>query len=133
MRALFLMLGALAMLCPSVCSAFEAQAKKSRLYLPEVKIEKVVTGDGIYTYPPYARGKKGRKYVRRFSLRENLTGDKLKALETFGYTPHRLRFRDLGKVTERWLYYSLGLELVFDENDNLISQRRFPPESGHID
>lgn len=133
MRIAVLVLGIVTLLYISSYAAYPAQSKKSRLYLPQVKAVKVIQGDEVYQYPPYARGEKGRKYIRRFSLRENLTGDKLKTLETYGYTPHRLRFRAMGEVTERWRYYSIGLELTFDESDNIISQRHFPPEQGHID
>ena len=79
------------------------------------------------------RGKRGRKYVRRMSLRKNLKGDKLVIYDTLGYTPHRLRFSAAGKKTERWKYYSLGVEYVFDEESNLIDTRRFPPATDHID
>ena len=88
------------------------------------------------TYPEgmkHWRGKKGRKYVRRMSLRQNLKGDKLVIYDTHGYTPHRLRFNAYGERTERWKYYSLGVEYVFDEESNLIDTRRFPPEPNHID
>jgi len=79
------------------------------------------------------RGKKGRKYARRFSYRDNLQGDKLAIYNTHGYTPHRLRYDSLGIKTERWKYYSEGLEFWFDASSNLIDTRHFPPESGHID
>ncbi|UCG51963.1 MAG: hypothetical protein JSW58_17670 [Candidatus Latescibacterota bacterium] len=88
------------------------------------------------TYPKdmkYARGKKGRKYVRRLSLRENLSNDKLMIYDTLGYTPHRLRYNHAGERTERWKYYSLGVEYWFDEGGYLIETRRFPPEANHID
>ncbi|MFQ5510960.1 MAG: hypothetical protein ACE5EO_03840 [Candidatus Krumholzibacteriia bacterium] len=79
------------------------------------------------------RGKKGRKYLRRFSLRENLTGDKLRIYDEHGYTPHRLGFNAAGRRTERWRYHSLGLEYLFDEESNLIATRHFPPVGNHID
>ncbi|NIM20729.1 MAG: hypothetical protein GTO51_10975 [Candidatus Latescibacteria bacterium] len=81
----------------------------------------------------YLRGKKGRKYARRFSLRENLKGDKLAIFDEYGYTPHRLRFSFCGEKTERWKYYSRGLEFWFDDDGNLLETRHFPPETGHID
>ena len=133
MRIAVAVLGIVTLLFTSSYASYSAAQKKSRLYLPQVKASKVKKGDGVYQYPPYARGKKGRKYIRRFSLRENLTGDKLKTLETYGYTPHRLRHRAMGKVTERWRYHSIGLERTFDECGNMISERRFPPQQGHID
>jgi hypothetical protein len=79
------------------------------------------------------RGKRGRKYARRFSLRENLKGDKAAVYDEFGYTPHRLRYNVAGRRTERWKYYSLGVEFHFDEDSNLIDTRYFPPEGNHID
>jgi len=81
----------------------------------------------------YTKGKKGRKYVRRFSLGENLKKDKLKVYKKYGYTPHRLRYLTGGRVTERWMYHSEGLEFIFDEEGHLISKRHFPPLGGHID
>ena len=79
------------------------------------------------------RGKKGRKYARRFSLAKNLSGDKLEVLKTYGYTPHRLRFDFAGERTERWRYYSLGKEFTFDDSGNLIHTRRIPTEENHIE
>ena len=80
-----------------------------------------------------ARGKRGRKYARRFSLRENLRADKALIYDEFGYTPHRLGFYMGGKRTERWKYYAEGLEFVFDGASHLIDVRHFPPEDNHID
>ena len=88
------------------------------------------------TYPEgtqHWRGEKGRKYVRRLSLRENLTNDKLFIYDTHGYTPHRLAFRFAGERTERWTYHGLGLEYWFDEEGWLLETRHFPPEANHID
>ncbi len=88
------------------------------------------------TYPEgtkYWRGEKGRKYVRRLSLRENLTNDKLAIYDAFGYTPHRLRFYAAGERTERWRYYSLGVEYWFDDEGILVETHQFPPEPNHID
>ena len=79
------------------------------------------------------RGKRGRKYARRISLRENLKGDKLAIYNEHGYTPHRLGYNGYGERTERWRYYSLGVEFWFDEDSNLIDTRYFPPEENHID
>ena len=87
-----------------------------------------------YRGRPYTvRGKKGRKYARRFSLAENLTGDKLRIYNDHGYTPHRLGFKVAGKRSERWRYHSLGVEYVFDEDSNLVGTHRFPPVGNHID
>lgn len=88
------------------------------------------------TYPEgmkYWRGEKGRKYVRRLSLRENLTNDKLAIYDEFGYTPHRLRFYAAGKLTERWMYYSMGVEYWFDGQGTLVETHQFPPQPNHID
>ncbi len=79
------------------------------------------------------RGKKGRKLIRHLLLQEKLAGDKKAVYEEYGYTPHRLRFRAFGEVTERWKYYSQGLEFTFDEEGNLISADHFQPQTGHID
>lgn len=88
------------------------------------------------TYPDgmkHWRGKKGRKYVRRMSLRKNLKNDKLVIFDTLGYTPHRLRYNTAGIQTERWKYYSVGVEYWFDNEGNLLKTHRFPPEANHID
>jgi len=79
------------------------------------------------------RGKKGRKLIRYLLYPEKLSGDKRAVYEEYGYTPHRLRFLALGEVTERWKYYSEGIEFTFDEDDNLIATSHFPPQTGHID
>jgi hypothetical protein len=88
------------------------------------------------TYPDgteHWRGERGRKYVRRLSLRENLANDKLFFFDKYGYTPHRLAYRFAGTRSERWIYYSLGLEAWFDEEGRLLETRSFPPEPNHID
>ncbi|UCH82959.1 MAG: hypothetical protein JSW50_10845, partial [Candidatus Latescibacterota bacterium] len=77
------------------------------------------------------RGKRGRKYVRRLSLRQNLKNDKRMVFDLLGYTPHRLRFNAAGKITERWKYYSEGVEFVFDEEGFIIATHNFPPEGNH--
>ena len=83
---------------------------------------------------PYARrGQRARRYGDRFSFSVNLYGDKKNIYEEYGYTPHRLKKRFAGTWTERWKYYSLGLEFVFDEDDNLIRTHRFWSEVNHID
>jgi len=90
------------------------------------------SNDFSYTYRQ-VRGKKGRKYVRYFLLRQNLAGDKKAVFETYGYTPHRLRFDTAGEKTERWTYFNEGLEFVFDDEGNLISERQIAREEGHIE
>ena len=79
------------------------------------------------------RGKKGRTYIRRLSLRQNLKNDKLLIYDLLGYTPHRLRYNFAGEITERWKYYSEGVEFVFDQDGYIIATHNFPPEGNHID
>jgi hypothetical protein len=89
--------------------------------------------DDFSHYYRQVRGEKGRKYIRHFLLRQNLVGDKKDIFETYGYTPHRLRIDFAGRITERWVYYSDGLEFVFDEDGNMISEREIAREEGHIE
>ncbi|MFH1755426.1 MAG: hypothetical protein ABIA59_06955 [Candidatus Latescibacterota bacterium] len=79
------------------------------------------------------RGKKGRKQIRHLLFREKLQGDKLAVYDEYGYTPHRLRLREFGEVSERWKYNSRGIEFTFDDEGNLTSTSRFQPQTGHID
>lgn len=79
------------------------------------------------------RGKKGRKYIRHFLLQKNLTGDKKRIFDEYGWTPHRLRFDFAGRITERWIYYPEGLYFLFDNQGNLIEERHVPRETGHIE
>jgi hypothetical protein len=96
--------------------------------------ERLVREPRVYTHGvKYWRGERGRKYVRRLSLRDNLTNDKLFIYDSHGYTPHRLRYYFAGQRTERWQYYGLGIEYWFDEEGYLIDTRHFPPEPNHID
>jgi hypothetical protein len=88
---------------------------------------------GTERYYRQVRGKKGRKYVRHFLLRKNLTADKKVIFETYGYTPHRLRSDFAGLKTERWIYYTAGLEFVFDEDGNLLNKREIARDEGHIE
>jgi hypothetical protein len=106
-----------------------------RLILAAVLLTVFCTAAEAVTIP---RGRKGRKYLRHFSLVENLKSDKLAVYEEYGYTPHRLRIRFAGEVKERWRYHSLGLEFVFDRDQNLVEKRTFHPEpgswrAGHVD
>jgi hypothetical protein len=89
-------------------------------------------GRSYYEPKSTVRGKRGRKYARRFSFRGNLTGDKLAVYDEYGYTPHRLGFNVAGQRLERWKYHSEGVEFVFNGPD-LVETRRFMPESNHID
>ena len=75
------------------------------------------------------RGKKGRKYLRRLSLVDNLRNDKLVVYQEYGFPVHRLRVRGYGTVEEHWQYLELGLEFVFDEDSRLKETNRFWPEN----
>lgn len=75
------------------------------------------------------RGKKGRKYLRRFSLRENLENDKAWVYDVYGYPIHRISYREYGTRREVWTYYEQGLEFHFDIDSNLIKKRHIKPES----
>jgi hypothetical protein len=105
--------------------------RDSRLKYKSDRVDRY--GRVYYKRHSVVRGKRGRKYARRFSLRENLTGDKLAVYDTHGYTPHRLGFNVGGRRTERWKYYSIGVEYVFDDEGRLIETSYFPPEGNHID
>jgi hypothetical protein len=76
-----------------------------------------------------SRGKKGRKYVRRFSLVENLQNDKRDIYDKYGFPIHRHREYAYGRIHEYWTYYEHGLEFVFDEDSNLLETNRFWPEN----
>jgi hypothetical protein len=60
-------------------------------------------------------------------------GDKKVVFETYGYTPHRLRSDFAGQKTERWIYYTDGLEFTFDDDGSLIREREIAREEGHIE
>lgn len=75
------------------------------------------------------RGKKGRKYLRRFSLVEKLQFDKLRIYEEYGYPVHRLRVYGFGEIREHWRYLEFGIEFVFDEDSRLVDTNRFSPEN----
>ncbi len=74
------------------------------------------------------RGKKGRKYLRRLSLVDNLRNDKLRIYQEYGFPVHRLREEDYGRVYEHWTYYEHGMEFVFDDDHNLVKTNMFWPE-----
>ena len=130
MKRIFLTLCVLSILSVGTYAAGPADISREKQFLRPVLVKRTVKVNG---YPVHARGKKGRKFVRRFALKDNLKRDKLLAYEEYGFTPHRLRVRSFGESTERWRYYSLGLELVFDDEGNLIKKSRFSREPGHID
>lgn len=75
------------------------------------------------------KGKKGRKFLRHTYYVENLRNDKLAVYEEYGYPVHRLREYGYGRITERWKYYELGLEFVFDQNSALIEVKTSWPEN----
>ena len=75
------------------------------------------------------KGKKGRKYLRYTYYVENLRNDKLAVYEEYGYPVHRLREYGYGRIAERWTYYELGLEFVFDEDSVLLETKTFRPEN----
>jgi len=75
------------------------------------------------------KGKKGRKYLRHTYYVENLRNDKLAVYEEYGYPVHRLREYGYGRITERWTYYDLGLEFVFDDDSAIIEAKSFWPEN----
>ena len=75
------------------------------------------------------RGKKGRKYLRRLSLAENLQNDKRSIYDEYGFPVHRHREYAYGRIREHWTYYERGLEFVFDEDSNLLQTNRFWPEN----
>ena len=77
---------------------------------------------------PAVIGKKGRKQIRRSLLRDNLRGDKQRVYDTYGYTPHRLGYNSAGRRSERWKYYTEGLEFVFDQQDSPVNYAIFGPE-----
>lgn len=91
------------------------------------------SADDSHHYYRQVRGKKGRKYIRHFLLRKNLTGDKKQVYETYGWTPHRLRINFAGRVTERWIYYTDGRYFEFDDDGNLVEERAIAREEGHIE
>lgn len=75
--------------------------------------------DAIY-YPPQVIGKKERKYIRHYLYYKNLDGDKLAVYDQYGYTPHRVRTNECGRVKEQWTYLELGLVFVFDQSNALL-------------
>ncbi len=88
------------------------------------------------TYPDgtkYWRGEKGRKYVRRMSLRENLANDKLFIYDKLGTPRTGSPTGSPASGPSGGSYYGLGLEYWFDEEGRLVDTRHFPPEPNHID
>jgi hypothetical protein len=70
--------------------------------------------DTIY-YAPQVTGARERSSIRSYLYVKNLTGDKLEIYDAYGYTPYRLRLNEYGVVRERWTYYEVGKEFIFDQ------------------
>lgn len=82
----------------------------------------------------FRRGMRGRRYLRGFSYSGNLPGDKKRVYDEYGFTPHRLGFNEGGRRTERWIYYSVGVEFLFEHHTGeLLETRYFPRENNHIE
>ncbi|HEX5132753.1 MAG TPA: hypothetical protein VFX92_09730 [Candidatus Krumholzibacteria bacterium] len=71
-------------------------------------------------YPPQVTGKRERKNIRHFLYLNNLTNDKKAIYEQYGFTPHRVRLNEYGRVTEKWTYYSVGTAFTFDQCGYLV-------------
>ena len=133
-RTILLGLGVLLLFATPQTQAEEPEGRLARYgRLKHVYRGETRYGRAYYEAPSAVRGKRGRKYARRFSFRANLTGDKLAIFEEYGFTPHRLASRGAGQFRERWKYYQEGVEFVFDGESNLVSTRHFPAQNNHID
>jgi hypothetical protein len=75
--------------------------------------------DEIY-YPPQVTGKKERKFVRHYLYIKNLSGDMKAVYDQYGFTPHRVRTNEAGRITMTWTYYEDGLVFVFDQCGALL-------------
>jgi hypothetical protein len=71
-------------------------------------------------YAPQVTGKKERKYLRHFLYVNNLSGDKKGVYDEYGYTPHRTRTADAGRIREQWTYLEHGVSFVFDQCNELV-------------
>lgn len=83
--------------------------------------------EAVY-YPPQVTGKRERKNIRHFLYVQNLAADKKAVYDEYGYTPHRVRLNQYGRIEERWTYYEQGLVFVFDQCDRLRETHRINPE-----
>jgi hypothetical protein len=83
--------------------------------------------EGIY-YAPQVTGKRERKNIRHFLYVKNLTGDMKAVYDEYGYTPHRVRLNEYGKVRQQWTYYETGKVFVFDQCSNLVETRAISVE-----
>lgn len=84
--------------------------------------------DDAVHHAPSVIGKKARKQIRAFYYQKNLRNDKRRVYDEYGYTPHRLRINEAGKLTERWTYYNEGLEFTFDQGGKLVETREIARE-----
>jgi hypothetical protein len=83
--------------------------------------------DAVY-YAPQVTGKKERKFLRHFLYIKNLDGDKRAVYDEYGYTPHRVRLNEYGRVKEKWTYYEHGLVFVFDQCTALLETHEIEVE-----
>lgn len=83
--------------------------------------------DAIY-YAPHVTGKKERKYLRHFLYIKNLDGDKKAVYDEYGFTAHRVRLNEYGRVKEQWTYYEHGLVFVFDQCNSLLETHEIEVE-----
>ena len=85
--------------------------------------------DQVIYYAPSVTGMKARRQIRHYLYAKNLVGEKKAIYDTYGFTPHRLRFNSAGRVTERWQYLEEGLEFTFDQKGNIIEERKIKREN----
>lgn len=83
--------------------------------------------DAIH-YAPQVTGKKERKHLRHFLYIKNLDGDKKAVYDEYGFTAHRVRLNEFGRVKEQWTYYEHGLVFVFDQCNSLLESREIDVE-----
>ncbi|HXV13346.1 MAG TPA: hypothetical protein VEC56_03985 [Candidatus Krumholzibacteria bacterium] len=83
--------------------------------------------DAVY-YAPQVTGKKERKFLRHYLYIKNLDGDKKAVYDEYGYTAHRVRLNEYGRVKEKWTYYERGLVFVFDQCNELLETHEIEPE-----
>ncbi len=81
-----------------------------------------VVADEIY-YAPQVTGKRERKNLRHFLYLRNLSGDMKAVYDEYGYTPHRIRLNEYGKIRQQWTYLEVGKVFVFDQCSNLVDER----------
>ena len=86
-----------------------------------------VLADEIY-YPPQVTGKKERKFQRHYLYIKNLSGDMRAVYDEYGYTPHRIRLNEYGRIKMQWTYYEDGKVFVFDQCSNLLETHDISPE-----